>query len=271
MELDRNAAKLLLQVSNTLLNSMTSTIAASDLMAKQLERQPDHPSCETLSNQLAALRHNQFKVLRVVENMKTLAALELKTMQLRKETVDLAQLCTDLADSCRVLVPDIPVKVQPVYDRFICSCDSGLIERLLLNLLANSFLHCKAGEEIRIHLSRTEKTLQIILSDNGTGIPRENMETLFSDFLRDSDFSDFTRGAGLGLSVAEAIARAHGGSLAITGETGHGTKAVFSLPHEWTMQLHGSRAVYHSNGRMRSILTGLADVCDYHKFLSKFL
>ena len=271
MELDQNAAKLFLQVSNTLLNSLTSTIAASDLMAKQLERQSELPAYESLSKQLAALRHNQFKVLRVAENMKTLASLELNTVSLRKETVDLAQLCGDLADSCRVLIPDIPVTLLPVYDSFLCACDPGLIERLLLNLLANSFLHCKAGEEIRIHLSRTEKTLQIILSDNGTGIPRENMETLFSDYLRDSDFSDYARGAGLGLSVAEAIARAHGGSLALTSEPGHGTKAVFSLPHTWSSELRGSRAVYHSNGRMRSILTGLSDVCDYHKFLSKFL
>ena len=271
MGLDQNAAKLFLQVSNTLLNSLTSTIAASDLMAKQLERQSELPAYESLSNQLAALRHNQFKVLRVAENMKTLASLELKTVSLRRETVDLAQLCGDLADSCRVLIPEIPVTLLPVYDSFLCSCDPGLIEQLLLNLLANSFLHCKAGEEIRIHLSRTEKMLQIILSDNGSGISRENMETLFSDYLRDSDFSDYARGAGLGLSVAEAIARAHGGSLVLTSEPGHGTKAVFSLPHKWTGELRGSRAVYHSNGRMRSILTGLSDVCDYHKFLSKFL
>ena len=71
MELDQNAAKLFLQVSNTLLNSLTSSIAASDLMAKQLERQSELPAYESLSKQLAALRHNQFKVLRVAENMKT--------------------------------------------------------------------------------------------------------------------------------------------------------------------------------------------------------
>lgn len=271
MELDRNMAKLLLQVSNTLLNSMTSTIAASDLMAKQLERLPELTENSPLAGPLAALRHNQFKVLRVVENMKTLAALELDSLTLRKETIDLAQFCMDLADSCRLLLPEIPVTVMPVHDSFLCSCDPELIERLLLNLLANSFLHCSAGEEVRIHLSRTDRTLQIIVSDNGTGIPREKSENLFADYLRESDFSDFARGAGLGLGAAEAIAKAHGGSLVITSEPGHGTKAVFSLPYSWSGQLRGSRAVYHANGRMRSILIGLSDVCDYHKFLSKFL
>ena len=271
MDADQKTARLLMQVSGTLLTSLSSAIAASDLMAKQLERQTGLENAESLASQLAMLRRSQFQVLRVADNMKTLASLELNHAYLMKETVDLWQLCADIADAVRVLVPDIPITVQPSSDTFLTSCDPELVERLLLNLIANSLRHCQAGEEIRIQLLRNDDTMQIILADNGSGIPRETMETLFSDYLRDIDLSDTGRGAGLGLSVAEAIAKAHGGTLVITAEAEHGTKAVFSLPHAWAGGLHGSRAVYSSNSRFRAILTALSDVCDFHKFQSPFL
>lgn len=270
MESDRKTAQLLMQISNTLLNSLNGAIAASDMMAKQLERQPPE-NAESVSAYLAALRHNQFQVLRVAENMQTLAALQLDHACLKQETVDLWELCDDLADSIRTLVPDIPVTVLPSSDTFLTCCDPGLVEKLLLNLIANSLRHCSRDDEVRIQLLRNDDTLQVIVIDNGSGIPRENMDTLFSDYLREVDLSDTARGAGLGLSVAEAIAKAHGGSLVITGEAGHGTKAVFSLPHAWAGYLRSSRAVYRSNGHMRTLLTELSDVCDFHKFQSPFL
>ena len=271
MDANEKTARLLMQVSGTLLNSLNSAIAASDLMARQLEQRGESENTESFANQLAMLRRSQFQMLRVAENMKTLAALELNRSHLTKQTVDLWQLCTDLADTVRLLVPDTEITVLPSADTFLTSCDPNLIERLLLNLIANSLRHCGEGGTIRIQLARNDDTLQIIVADNGSGIPREAMQTIFSDYLREQDFSDAARGSGLGLSVAEAIAKAHGGSLVITGEPEHGAKAVFSLPHAWAGELHGSRGVYFSNSRMRMILEALSDVCDFHKFQAPFL
>lgn len=271
MEAAEKTARLLMQVSGTLLNSLNSAIAASDLMARQLERQNDLENAESISNQLAMLRRSQFQILRVADNMKTLAALELNRCYLTKQTVDLWQLCADLADAVHVLVPDTEISVLPSSDSFLTFCDPDLIEKLLLNLIANSLRHCGEAGAIRIQLARNDDTLQIIVADNGSGIPRETMQTLFSDYLRETDFSDAARGSGLGLSVAEAIAKAHGGSLIVTGEPEHGAKAVFSLPHAWAGELRGSRGIYSSNSRMRKILEELSDVCDFHKFQSPFL
>ena len=271
MESAEKTARLLMQVSGTLLNSLNSAIAASDLMARQLDQRSEPENAESFPKQLAMLRRSQFQMLRIADNMKTLAALELNHSYLTKQTVDLWQLCADLADAVRVLVPDAEITVLPSSDTFLTFCDPDLIEKLLLNLIANSLRHCDEGGAIRIQLARNDDTLQIIVADNGSGIPREALPTLFADYLRDPDFSDAARGSGLGLSVAEAIAKAHGGSLVITGEPEHGAKAVFSLPHAWAGELRGSRGVYAGNSHMRMILEALSDVCDFHKFQSPFL
>ena len=127
----------------------------------------------------------------------------------------------------------------------------------------------ETGGAVRLQLRRTEDTLQIVVSDNGSGIPREKMGTLFSDYLRYPQLSEAGRGAGIGLSVAEKIARAHGGSLVVTSEEGHGAKVVFSLPHISTGELRSYREPRGS--RMRGLLIGLSDVLSADKFQKPYL
>ena len=172
MEATEKTARLLMQISGTLLNSLNNAIAASDLMARQLEHRSESENPESLSTQLAVLRRSQFQILRIADNMKTLAALELNNSYLMKQTVDLWQLCADLADAVHVLVPDIEITVIPSSDTFLTFCDPDLIEKLLLNLIAKSLRHCGEGGVIRIQLARNDDTLQIVVADNGSGIPR---------------------------------------------------------------------------------------------------
>ncbi len=183
--------------------------------------------------------------------------------------MDLDKLCADLAESVQALLPDMKITYKGPSEPCITLCDSERIERLLLNLISNSLLHCEAGGGVRIQLGRTEDTLQVVVSDNGSGIPREKMDTLFSDYLRSPRMTETGRGAGIGLSVAEQIARAHGGSLVVTSEEGHGTKAVFSLPHAYAGQLRSYREPRGS--RMRGLLIGLSDVLSADRFQKPYL
>ena len=189
--------------------------------------------------------------------------------QLHRETVDLDKLCGELAESVQAMLPDLQITYKGPAEPCITLCDSEQLERLILNLMSNSLLHCEEGGGVRLQLGRTEDTLQIVVSDNGSGIPRENMDTLFSDYLRLPRLSEAGRGAGIGLSVAEKIAKAHGGTLVVTSEEGHGTKVVFSLPYVFTGQLRSYREPHGS--RMRGLLIGLSDVLGSDKFQKPYL
>jgi signal transduction histidine kinase len=266
---EKNELKLHQQMSNYFLSSLSNAIAAADLMAAQLEKQPEEASGPEMTKYLCILRRSQFQMLRLAENLRELTGLMEGTIRLHRETVDLNKLCADLAESVQALLPDITVSYKGPAEPCVTFCDSERIERLLLNLISNSLLHCEEGGGVRLQLGRTADTLQIVISDNGSGIPREKMETLFTDYLREPRLAEAGRGAGIGLSVAEQIARAHGGSLVITSEEGHGTKAVFSLPHAYVGQLRSYREP--GVGRMRGLLIGLSDVLGAEKFQKPYL
>ena len=266
---EKNELKLYQQMGNYFLNSLNNAIAAADLIAAQLEKQPQSPAGTDLSTYMSILRRNQFQMLRLAENLREFTGLTEGSIKLHRETVDLDKLCADLAESVQTLAPDIRISYKGPDNACITLCDSERIERLLLNLISNSLLHCEAENSIRIQLGRTADTLQVVVSDNGSGIPREQMDTLFSDYQRSPRLSEAGRGAGIGLSVAELIARAHGGSLVITSEEGHGTKAVFSLPHAYAGQLQSYREPRGS--RMRGLLIGLSDVLSSDKFQKPYL
>lgn len=267
---EKDEFKLHQQMSSYFLTSLSNAVAATDLMAAQLEKKPKEVSVPELSKYLGILRRSQFQMLRLAENLRELTGLAEGSLKLHRETVDLDKLCFELADSVQTLLPDARISYKGPGSPCVTLCDSERIEHLLLNLISNSLLHCEGeGGAVRIQLGRTEDTLQVVVSDNGSGIPREKMDTLFSDYLRGPRLSEAGRGAGIGLGVAEQIARAHGGSLIVTSEEGHGTKVVFSLPRVNTGELRSYREP--GGSRMRGLMIGLSDVLEADKFRKPYL
>lgn len=254
--------------SEYFLNTLSTSIAASDLLAAHLEQMSPEGKNEDAEKYLAILRHSQFQLLRVAENLKELS-IEGNDPSLRREAVDLSELCRRLTEGIQALVPDIQLDFRADPETCVTLCDEERIERLVLNLVSNSLLHTPVGGRVLIRVLSTEETAQIVVSDNGSGIPRERMDTLFSDYLRKEGLQELPRGAGLGLSAAEAIAKAHGGTLVITSGEGRGTKAVCALPRVLPDELRAYREPRY--GRMRDLLIGLSDVLDSSKFQPPFL
>jgi len=112
--------------------------------------------------------------------------------------------------------PDLPVQVFG---------DAGALQQLFLNLLLNATE--AAGEDGRVDVALTleQDDAVIDIRDNGPGIPDELRQRVF-----DPLFTTRREGTGLGLVIAERIARAHGGSIELTGAPGGGTTARVRLP-----------------------------------------
>lgn len=270
--MDENTNRLLQQISRFFQASLQSSLAAADLISERLKDRPagegEAPE-KGVGDYLGILRHSQFQMLRMTENLRLLSLLEMGQMPRHTEVVDLAELCRDICDSVRTLLPSAELSFREPASPCFTACDAELVENLLLNLLSNSLLHCGEGGAVRVSLERTQDTLQIVVSDNGSGISKEKLETVFEDYLRPLELSESGRGLGVGLSVAEKIARFHGGSLVLTSEEGHGTKAVFSLPYVPKTEVHA--AAVRRTGRMRSLLIALSDVLDSGVFREPFI
>jgi signal transduction histidine kinase len=103
------------------------------------------------------------------------------------------------------------------------------IERVLANLLENAFRYTPAGGRVRIDCRRDGGAIVVTVDDSGVGISPENLERIFDRFWR-ADPVRSPKGSGLGLSIARALARRHGGDITVTSRYGLGSKFVASFP-----------------------------------------
>ena len=103
--------------------------------------------------------------------------------------------------------------------------DPNQINQVLLNLLLNAIQSMDKPGTIRVVLQMDDDTLLITVSDEGKGIPAENLRNIFRPF-----FTTKGHGTGLGLSLARRIVEAHGGSIDATSVLGQGSEFLIRLP-----------------------------------------
>ncbi|WP_114377033.1 sensor histidine kinase [Elioraea thermophila] len=114
--------------------------------------------------------------------------------------------------------------------------DRDQLFRVFLNLFRNAF---EAGaQRVRIEARETAETLDVLVSDNGPGLPERVRANLFSPFV-----SGKQGGSGLGLAIARDIMRAHGGDIALERTGPEGTVFVLSFPREPAEEEEASLAV----------------------------
>ena len=103
--------------------------------------------------------------------------------------------------------------------------DSDQMTQVFLNILINAIEATPSGEKVSIALVGTHNgRLQVVTSDKGAGIPRENIDKLFDPF-----FSTKKKGTGLGLAIVKSIIEGHGGDIDVESDPGKGTKFIVTL------------------------------------------
>jgi len=151
---------------------------------------------------------------------------------------------TFLPTSIASIVEDAARLLKPVLEkrdvRFSYDCDAGtcLIEpdlfmSLLLNLIDNARKAIDAGGEIVIRSRTREDVCEISVTDNGRGIPEEELSKIKDAFYRvDKSRSRAQGGVGLGLRLCDEIAALHGGEITFESEPGKGTTVTIKLKAE---------------------------------------
>ena len=109
------------------------------------------------------------------------------------------------------------------------SGDARALARVLRNLTDNAARH--AHSRIDVTSREQDGTVELIIADDGPGIPESDRLRVFDRFVRlDSDRSRNGGGTGLGLAIVSEIVAAHGGSIAMTERPGGGTAVRVQLP-----------------------------------------
>ena len=175
------------------------------------------------------------RMTRIVKDLLVLSRLDNRRMTWSPDTFDInetldrmcAALQTEANDRSHTLVYEYTGKDQaPLYG------DKERIEQVVANIIGNSLKYTPNGGNIHVKLEKHgSKAYEITVSDNGIGIPADDIEHLFERFYRvDKSRSAQAGGTGLGLSIAKEIVDAHNGTITVESVEGKGTTVRIILP-----------------------------------------
>jgi two-component system sensor histidine kinase KdpD len=113
----------------------------------------------------------------------------------------------------------------------LLSLDAVLFEQAVFNLLDNAAKYSPPRSKVEVRAARTDKQVQISISDEGDGIPPGDVERIFDKFYRVQASDKKRAGTGLGLAISRGFIESVGGTLIATNRsTGHGAVFTITLP-----------------------------------------
>jgi signal transduction histidine kinase len=166
----------------------------------------------------------------LINDLLTAAALDSGSLPLQKNAVSLRQIVDEAIDMELPSAREHSVVLEAtVADGIpLVTMDRGRVLQALENLLDNALKFTPPGGRVSVDARRRDGSVAISVSDTGPGIATEQQQHVFDRFWQGA--AQRSAGAGLGLSIAKGIVEAHGGSLSVDSEPGHGATFTFVLP-----------------------------------------
>jgi two-component system OmpR family sensor kinase len=180
---------------------------------------------------VARIEGESVRMSTLVEDLLLLARLD-EERQMEMKPINLVDIVDAAVSSARVSNPHHKIEFEkPSHEIFILG-DAPRVHQVIANLLANAGVHTPMGSQVALTISQEALGVAIAVSDNGPGLSPEAQSKIFQRFYR----ADPSRarvdgeGSGLGLSIVDAVMRAHGGSVSVQSEPGNGAKFTLFFP-----------------------------------------
>lgn len=172
------------------------------------------------------------RLTKIVEGLALLAKADAGLLVLAKESVRLDELVQDSFADALLLAQPHKIRVTlTACDEVTVRGDRHRLRQLLLNLTDNAIKYNQPDGRVEMCLSRNDHAAELAIANTGKGIPAPALRRVFDRFFRgDESHSSEIEGCGLGLSIAEWIAKAHGGRIHITSEPGKLTTVTVNFP-----------------------------------------
>ena len=224
---DRVKDEFFATVSHELRTPLTSMLGYCELMTDLEELTPQGRRF------LQVITRSAERELRLVDDLLTLVAIEDSGLSMRPLVVDLEPIVRDAVEAARVRavevdidlgleIPGFPVQVNVDRDR---------IGQALDNLLSNALKFTPSGGRVRVQLRTRGPVAEIDVVDSGSGVRDGDAERIFERLYRSgAAVAQQVPGAGLGLTIALAIAEAHAGTLSLVRSDESGATFRLELP-----------------------------------------
>lgn len=215
----------------TPLNIFYSIIQILDL---NLEKKEDNDFKLAYKKHSYGLKINFYRMLRMITNLIDLTKFDSNYKDAKFNNYDIVRLCEDVTLS--VVTYAQQKNIEIIFDTYeeehIIRCDAEHMERIMLNLLSNAIKYTPSGGEIFVNLSFDDNYVNITVKDNGIGIPKEKLDSIFEKFVRvDKTIKRENEGSGIGLNIVKSLVDLLEGNIHIKSSENIGSEFTIEIPN----------------------------------------
>lgn len=212
-------------------HDLKSPVAAQKLAVENMLDNIENNNTDFLLKNLNEFRQGTETQLDLLQNLLNWARMQTGEMRFRPTTFDLCEMMSEVVELYKLPAKnkEITIKMERV-ENCIATADRQITHTVLRNLLNNAIKFSHQGGEISINISRNNDKIALKIKDNGVGISKERIKTLFSfGENKTTNGTNGEVGSGLGLIICKELLEQSGSQLVINSEEGKGTKAGFEI------------------------------------------
>ncbi len=200
---------LLSSLSHDLRTPLASITGAVTTLRQLGERMP----AESRADLLASIEEETGRLNRFVTNLFDMTRIESGMAQLRRTPVDLGLAITAAVARAKTVHPDLMVEISLAENLAPALGDAAMLEQVLFNLLDNARKYAGKEAPVAIFARTGDGVASVSVTDQGKGIPGDELEAIFGKFYRRAKGDGRAAGTGLGLSIARGFIEAMGGTI----------------------------------------------------------
>ena len=253
--------------------TIRTSLMLIEFSAAQLSQIAEERGDEESLNHVRIITQNYYKMSRLMGNASFVLNFEAGTVPCAIVPVNISKTCRDILDLCKIFTPDLNIhtNLSDGFGDIVVNADRDLIKRLIFNLLSNCMLHAEGFSKICLNLYNLPDSLVISVSDDGKGIEKDDLLTVFERYKYNFDLTAMGKGAGLGLTVVRQIAQLHSGTLLLESRPGQGTSVRVSI----SKNLYPRTCLRSGNDNdevgVTDIFEQLSDCIDSQYFSEKYM
>lgn len=232
-ELSKMKSDLLATVSHELRTPLATIKGYSTMMVDYLPRL----SSSEIKDYLKSIDNSTDRLTKLVDNLLDTSRMEAGLLKLEKSPTSIPQLIQRVVADANIMNSNHKIVTNLNYRLPRVNIDVKRIRQVLDNLIDNAIKYSPQGTEVLISAKRNGRELLVGVSDQGPGIPAEELSNIFDRMYRiEQRPSSGVDGLGLGLYICQRLVEAHGGQVWAESTVGKGSTIQFTLPITGTVK-----------------------------------
>lgn len=232
IELDRLRTEFFANLSHEFRTPLNIILSSNKMLLDAVNNQ-EGLTKEYTAKYLRASKQNCYRLLRLINNIIDITKFDSGFLHSNLQCWNIVNVVEEIAQSIVGYAQNKNIDMvfdTDVEEKYIM-CDADKIERVMLNLLSNAIKFTHDGGTIEVKIFDKNDSIEIIVKDNGIGIPQDKLNLIFDRFRQvDKSLTRNQEGSGIGLSLAKVFVEMHKGTIEVFSTKGEGTTFLVKLP-----------------------------------------